>query len=644
MKPAYSFVRFGQIRPAGWMREQMCNDLRNGFIGHLDELVPDLIQQDDIYGRDRRTRHSRIRDLGLVEVDPISPAQYQWWNSETQSNWLDGLVRTAALVQDEAYLEKARVRIDRLLSGQDTDGYLGIYDREQRFQFETENGELWAQATLFRALLAFYEYTEDERYLQAVIRAVDVIMTAYPIGQCEPFRASGRNCCGVGHGLAITDIFHELHRITGNQAYIDYSVWLYEDYCKHELSENDIQLQHLLDADYRFKGHGVHTYEHLRALITACYAVPANKYEQALQAYLAKLECCLSPSGGPIGDEWIAHSADASLTGYEYCSMQELLHSYALLLQKSGNMEWADRIEWLLFNAGQGARHPEESSIAYLKSDNSYAMEGVFHAEQPHCHAKIQTRYKYSPTHRDVAVCCVPNAGRILPYYIQSMWLASDTGFVKTLYGAGSFAGEWKGVRVCIDETSQYPFGSKLVYSVRLSEPASFDIAFRKPSWCGRFQVSCRQAEIREQEGLVIVHKLWSREETVEIDFDYELRVNHDLKGDVYLSCGPLVMALPIDSMERKVKEHPLAGFHDLHYSPKGTLPQHLAMPLRRIGSFTRVSDTETPELWRKGLAIQGKLMNQHSLELEDAIFVPMGGTILRKVTFEPDGAEEGGR
>ena len=34
-----------------------------------------------------------------------------------------------------------------------------------------------------------------------------------------------------------------------------------------------------------------------------------------------------------------------------------------------------------------------------------------------------QTRYKYSPAHQDVAVCCNPNAGRISPYFVQNSWM-----------------------------------------------------------------------------------------------------------------------------------------------------------------------------------------------------------------------------
>ena len=35
----FEYLLFGEVKPAGWIREQMDRDL-TGFTGHLDELVP----------------------------------------------------------------------------------------------------------------------------------------------------------------------------------------------------------------------------------------------------------------------------------------------------------------------------------------------------------------------------------------------------------------------------------------------------------------------------------------------------------------------------------------------------------------------------------------------------------------------------
>jgi hypothetical protein len=65
------------------------------------------------------------------------------------------MVRTALLLEHPDFLPKARAAIEHILATQDNDGYLGIYAPDLRFNFTQENGELWAQASLFRVLLGY---------------------------------------------------------------------------------------------------------------------------------------------------------------------------------------------------------------------------------------------------------------------------------------------------------------------------------------------------------------------------------------------------------------------------------------------------------------------------------------------------------
>lgn len=47
----YQTFPFGTVKPSGWIKVQMQKDV-NGFVGNLDQLVPDLIN-DPIYGSGR---------------------------------------------------------------------------------------------------------------------------------------------------------------------------------------------------------------------------------------------------------------------------------------------------------------------------------------------------------------------------------------------------------------------------------------------------------------------------------------------------------------------------------------------------------------------------------------------------------------
>ena len=223
-------IKFGEIKPNGWLKKELEENME-GCIGHLDALVPHLIREHDIYGKERLGRHSRLKDLG--RNDSCSPEfeghedQFIWWNSETQSNWRDGFVRSAMLLDNETYKKQTDAYVEEILKTQDADGYLGIYDEKLRFKCTGENGELWAQSTLLRALLAYCEAGDHPQVFEKVRMAADRIMDGYKMGGANPFQVK-EPFAGVGHGLTVVDAFDWLYEITGEKKYEDYALWLYQ--------------------------------------------------------------------------------------------------------------------------------------------------------------------------------------------------------------------------------------------------------------------------------------------------------------------------------------------------------------------------------------------------------------------------------
>ncbi len=627
LTPGLRWLPFGAVKPRGWIRAQMAHDLEHGFVGHLDELVPDLIQRDDIYGADRLTRAARTKELGVVAKESQRDAQFLWWNSETQSNWLDGLTRAALLLDQPAFIEKARTRIEHLLATQDADGYLGIYAPDLRYDFSGENGELWAQASLFRVLLGWHEATGDERALAAIRRAVDETLRAWPIGASHPFDVQD-DFAGVGHGLVFTDVLDRLHQLTGDARYPAYARWLYLEYCRQPLSQDDIQLNHLLDPEHRFKAHGVHTYEQIRSLLAAACAADDPQLDSALSAALARLETCLTPSGGPIGDEFIAgREAHASETGYEYCSIHELFDTYTHLLQKTGDLLWADRAEWLFFNAAQGARHPGQSAIAYLKTDNSLSMTGPLHPGDPQDPENPQIRYKYSAVHQDVAVCCVPNAGRIAPYYVKAQWLRSPQGIVAALYGASELRTEIHGVGIKIAQQTDYPFGTDITFRVEAERPTEFRLSSRIPAWAGGFSLDAEGFTV--QDNLIHLHKTWQTGDQFTLRFERDVKIQ-PWRDEHVVTYGPLLFCLPLDGELTPGREY-APGFRDAYYTLAD--PSSLNLHPAPGAAFTLERRPFDPSRPFDSLLLTGDLLDPGG-KPRPARLVPLGASILRRVTF----------
>jgi len=609
----------GKIAPAGWLRQQLEFDLFEGFVGALDRLVPDLIINDDIYHSNRLTSADKAKDVGAVAQDADWEVQYLWWNSETQSNWWDGYVRHALMVGNEQHKQKVEDYIARILESQDKDGYLGIYAEDLRYQGTGENGELWAQASLLRVLLGYYEHTQRQDVLDAVTRSVEVTMKAWPIGRSKPFNVM-KPYAGVGHGLVYTDVLDRLFDYTQDSKYLDYANFLYLNYCQYELCDNDIQWGNLLDENYRFQGHAVHTWEHLRPLVVSCYASQSPLLMEGLQAFLKRLPNYLTPSGAPIGDEFILGKyADSTKVGYEYCSLQEWLDSLITLTRNTGEMHWLDEVEKLFFNAALGARLPDGKSIAYLKTDNSYSMTGDAGCHESGSVHEVQTRYKYSPTHQEAAVCCVPNAGRITPYFVKSMWLEQEQGVLKALYGPSLFKTQIQDTVVEFEEVSSYPTELSSTIHVRAEQPVTFTLSLRVPTWAEMVYINGEKTEATNN--IVELRKEWF-ESVVDIQFITSPLQHEDQQQELFFTYGPLVYALPLEA-EVEVEREFLGGqFADRKYHFVGGEYSAIKLPAKPKLSVDECQETE----------MCGE--QTATLKVGNLTLLPLAGTVLRQTTF----------
>jgi DUF1680 family protein len=616
-------IPLGANRPDGWIAKQMEADLCAGFVGHLDRLVPQLFV-DDIYGNDRRTAVDSPPDVGaLTGASHAHDSQFLWWNAETQSNWRNGWLRHAMLIGSDAQRAAAKAYIDQALATQDTEGYLGIYAADLRLKTTGENGELWAQATLLRTLLAYAEATCDAQLVEAVVRAVTYTSDEMARTGWQPFNQK-EGFAGVSHGLMWVDVLDQLAYMTGDSAWLNHAVALYRNYSASTVSESDAQQANLLNASRPLQGHGVHTWEHLRAVAMAAMHSKAPDLQDALRAFLDKAEGCLTPSGGPIGDEWIvSRVADANETGYEYCSIVEMFDTYAWLLKNSGALQWADRAEHLFFNAALGARHPTEPGIAYLKTDNSFSMTGVKHLDSPEPDDSTQTRYRYSPVHQEAAVCCVPNAGRLFPSYVQAQYLQTTEGLEIALYGPSVLNWKHHGHAFILEQLTDYPRTLSMRLLLHTAPPVPFAIRLRKPAWASGVRVYLPHTGLTWDDHSAVLSGSWSHEDAVDIHFDAELQILRSHQGEVYFKKGPLIYAKPIEAHTRTTRLWPHGTFREIDVRPVEPndrtfeLPHNFSQRLEKCGSTLRVP-----------------LVNSEGME-QTCTLVPMMDTVLRRVTFK---------
>jgi len=259
------------------------------------------------------------------------------------------------------------------------------------------------------ALLAYYEFTGRKEVLGAAEKATKLIIGKYENRNYFSHKALDG---GISHGIGLFEVLEWLYRITRDVVYLDFAVKLHADFNNGKARDNDLQTIHLTDKERLFKKHGAHIAEgmFIPQFINAIKSTKLLKL--AAENAVKKLKRHLTPGGAMRCDEFIKGREGTADERYEYCGIAEMLSPLLNIVAFTGNISLADDIEKMTFNAGQGSRFPVLSALSYLTSDNRIKIN----------HREIVGRESYDAAHR-AAVCCVLNGSRLMPYYVEGMWM-----------------------------------------------------------------------------------------------------------------------------------------------------------------------------------------------------------------------------
>ncbi|MGO8718637.1 MAG: beta-L-arabinofuranosidase domain-containing protein [Acidobacteriaceae bacterium] len=591
--PVFTWLTVGEVKPSGWIKEQMVRDLQVGFAGCLGQLCHEA--SSDIFVSHRNSIHSK----NIANQNGSA-----WWNGETEGNWRAGFIQMAYLTQDPRTMREADEYVRHILTSQDADGYLGIFAADSRFMHP---GELWTQACLLRGLLDYAELTGNANVMKAVQRSADLTVSVYSSGKTPiPW--------GENHDLMISDVMERLFDLTGNPSYRDFSLWLYYAWSR-SVSTADTSLTSLLDRNAPFLQHGVHTYESIRVPMWLSIATGREDLSRASRNALEKLTRYIEPGGSAVSQEMIDNlPPDPTYTEYEYCATKEVQFTLESALQKTGVAALGDKVERIWFNAAQGARTQDGRAITYLTPDNRLRCNGLIPDG-----TKAEPRNKFSPTHADVAVCCNPNATNVAAIFVRGMWMRHQTGALAALlYGPCSVSTHVAGVKVHLEEKTKYPFENAVEIVVHPEQEAEFPLLLRDPVWSRGTTVTCANAHITKGGEYWRVSKKWKTGDTVQLTFAPIVEEVVAVNGEVALQYGALLFAKPLASSKTVIKTYPVAGFEDTYYEPALGEYEELMLPsAKRWEGFRFVSSP----------VVSGT----NPLRPFDAPVVALRGTMVRK-------------
>jgi len=512
-------LQLGSVHPEGWLRLELTKQA-NGITGH---------QPDFCFPFDRRYWDSNERGQ---DVESRNGGIF-WYPWEQMGYWVDGAYRCARLIADSHLhalaMEPIRYTVEHPIDG----WFLGPRRLLALPANPTdEDPSRWPQAVFFRALAGAAEGENTPDILAAMCRHyLNDTQCDYQHGPYGP-----RDRINIESLLWC-------YAHSGDRRMLDKAQEIWARVPAKDLAE--------MTADRPSSEHGV-TFAEVSKLAALLYLYTGDQAQKevSLAAMKRVFKYHMLSDGTPSTTEKL-HETGA-LNGHETCDIVEFNLSWGYLLMATGAGEFGDRIERALFNAGMGAIRKDWSGFQYISCPNQVHLGR--HSCQPDHKGTAAALYGPNSDHRPeypfITACCAGNVARMLPTYVQRMWMnAADGGLAAVLYGpsrAAAVVGKKQQAVEIVEETS-YPFSEQIRFQIFTEAPLRFPLYLRIPGWCKRpgLMINGKHAHLPEIEnGFVMLDRVHADRDVIALYLPMEPGAGHSSDGGIFLERGPLVYSL----------------------------------------------------------------------------------------------------
>ncbi len=523
-KPAFVSLPLGAIIPAGWLRDQLRTQA-DGLTGHLDEFWPD------------------VADSGW------RGGSAEGW--ERAPYWLDGLVPIAFLLDDERLKAKATGWIDAILERQQEDGWFGdVYDRQVGDPARVRPGgsaynaiayDPWPRFILLKVLIQYHEATGDFRILPAILRfmrRLDAVLETSVLRSWARFRWAD-----------LVVACHWLYDQTGEAWLLDLAARAHDqgfDWRRH--FERFPFHEKLTGSECDLSSHGPNNAMGIKA--GGVWFRQSGDDGDRLATYhaISELDRYHGQATGMFScDEHLAGRSPSQ--GSELCAVVEYMYSLEVLVSVLGDIDFADLLESLAFNALPATISPDMWTHQYDQQVN-----------QPFCKADIDRVYTTNGPDANLFGlephfgCCTANMHQGWPKLASSAWMRSpDGGLAAITYVPCDIRCEVDGAPVRIVVETGYPFEDQV--RIAITSEVNIPLSLRIPAWATSATVSVGDGAAQAVPAGRFHILSVEGGSSIVLDFNPAFRIVPRDRGAVAIRRGPLLYGLRIDESWRMVVE-----------------------------------------------------------------------------------------
>jgi len=249
--------------------------------------------------------------------------------------------------------------------------------------------------------------------------------------------------------------------------------------------------------------------------------------------------------------------------GTELCAVVEYMFSLEILIRTFGDVEFADILEKVAYNALPATISPDLCSHQYLQQVN-----------QVQCTLAERDWYDDGPESNLFGLkpnfgCCTANMHQGWPKFVKNLYMrTSDEGVACIAYGPSILETEVGGKSIRITQDTDYPFKEAVTLTIEKGEH-SFPLLLRIPSWANGAEVKVNGKLVGSSEPGTYqrIERDWKNGDTVQLLFPFNPRISRWYKNSISVETGSLLLALKVGEDWRSIDGIP--PFADWEVTPK---------------------------------------------------------------------------
>lgn len=535
----YKMLPVGKIRPEGWLRKQL--ELQAaGITGQLDKVWTEVSDKSAWLG-------------GKGEAWELGPY------------YMDGLVHLAYILDDAALIAKSEKWISAVLASGRDDGDFG----------PTRTRDWWPKAPATKALVGYYEATEDPR--------IPVFLRKFFKFMYNTIDENPPKLWAAARMYEFLFPIKFLKNLTGD-FFLDELVEKIKFYAmdwfkffdnlkfrrpaKTYLNRTLLRIGVGLMAkrDYKNK-HGVkplktqpagkilrfnrrrivkkHMYSHgVNVAMALKYPVLMAEYfdDNTLLNYTKKgLNSLLKYHGTALGiftcDEHLDGTSPSK--GIELCAVAEYMLSLETAMRITGDGGYADLLELSAFNAYPAMMTPDMCCHQYVQQVNQISS-----TEDKRDFFDVGREgnvFALSPNYS----CCTANLGQAMPKFTQNLcYTASDDELVFMTYAPCSVSAKIGNSEITVKESTSYPFDNVIDFDFAFrGNGPEIKLVFRVPEKSALTVFLNGKKIASESKGFIRIQRTLKQGDNVRLVIDNEPVAVINPDKTVSIRKGPLLMA-----------------------------------------------------------------------------------------------------